>query len=291
MHGRIYGLGFVCFILMGGCAEPPLSPPDDEPPVTLGESFDAAATGTIRGRVTWDGDVPAAQESLVRAIAFNPHFHQKPARFSTPHIPKMHPQTRGVENAIVFLRGIDPRRSRAWDHPPARVEFHDRQLLIQQGNLRTSVGFVRRGAAIEIVNRDTEYHNLHARGAGFFATPLIEANQVHEPTLAQVGVVDLTCGAGFYWLHAHLFVTEHPYYVRTDANGDFLLEQVPTGTYEVVCWLPSWHVAGKEVEPERGIINRLSWEASQEQTRQATVRTAEASQITYAWSQTFFAKK
>src|ERR1019366_10578476 len=121
MHGRLYGFGFVCLTLLGGCAESPLSPPHDDPPAALGEAFTAAATGTIRGRITWIGAIPTSEESLVRAIAFNSHLHLNPARFSTPHVPKVHSQSRGVENAVVFLRGIDPRRSKAWDHPPARV--------------------------------------------------------------------------------------------------------------------------------------------------------------------------
>jgi hypothetical protein len=152
----------------------------------------------------------------------------------------------------------------------------------------TSVGFVRRGNTIEIVNRDTEYHNLHARGAAFFAMPLLEANQVHERRLSQTGIVDLTCAAGYYWLHAHLFVTEHPYYARTDADGQFTFEQVPAGPCEIVCWLPNWHVLRKEVDPETGITARVAWAPPREQTQKIHVAAGQRGEITYAWSQPGF---
>jgi len=291
MHRRIGILGIACLSLLGGCSEASLPPPPEskKQETALAQSFDPAAAGTIRGRIVWDGDAPAPEETLVRAIAYHPTFYKNPARFVTPHVPTVHPEHRGVGNAVVYLRGIDPRRSKAWDHANVRVEFHERQLLVQQGKQYASLGFVRRGSAVEIVNRDTEYHNLHARGAAFFALPLIEPNRVHERALPQTGIVDLSCGAGYYWLHAHLFVAEHPYYTRTDADGNFALEQVPAGKYEVVCWLPSWHVTRKEVDPETGIIARLAWAQPQEQVRPLQVQVGRTSEVTYRWTRAMFA--
>jgi hypothetical protein len=290
MHGRIGILGIACLSLLGGCSEArlPAPPKLKEQETALALSFDPATAGTIRGRIVWDGDAPAPEETLVRAIAYNPTFYKNPARFVTPHVPTVHPEHRGVGNAVVYLRGIDPRRSKKWDHANVRVEFHERQLLVQQGKQPTGLGFVRRGSAIEIVNRDTEYHNLHARGAAFFALPLIESNQAHERVLSQTGIVGLSCGAGYYWLHAHLFVAEHPYFTQTHADGQFAFEQVPAGKYEVVCWLPSWHVRRKEVDPETGIIARLAWAEPQEQVRPVQVLAGRTSEITYRWTRAMF---
>jgi hypothetical protein len=290
MHGRIYIFGFICTTLAAGCVEPPAPAAAPSPPTALGEAFDAANVGAIRGQVTWDGDVPVAEETVVRAIAFNPRLHLNPARYTTPHVPKVNPQNRGVENAVVYLRQVDPKRSKPWDHPKASVEFHDRQLIVVQGHQRSKVGFVRRGTVIDVVNRDSEFHNLRGRGAAFFAMPLGEANKLHERVLSQAGLVDLTCAAGYYWLHAHLFVAEHPYYARTDADGRFVLDQVPAGTYELVCWLPSWHVEQKEVDPETGITARLRWAPPREQTLAVTVQAHVTSERTFSWSATMIGK-
>ncbi len=293
MHGRISIIGFAFLALLSSCSDLPQPPRDEkeEPAETLAESFDPAATGTIRGQVVWDGEIPLAEEFVVRTNAFNPHMHRKPAHFVTPHLPKVQPYKQGVANAVVYLRNIDPRRSKAWDQPPARIAFHDRQLLVEQGNQRTPVGFVRRGSSIEIVNRDTEYHNLHARGAAFFALPLIETKRTHERKLTQAGVVELSCAAGYFWLHAHLFVAEHPYYARSDGEGRFTFEQVPTGTYEMICWLPSWQVLRKEIDPETAIIARWAWAAPKEQTATVRVGAGKSSETTYRWAKGMFDDK
>ena len=37
-------------------------------------------------------------------------------------------------------------------------------------------------------------------------------------------------------MSAHIFVTEHPYYALTDAEGKFLLDHVPPGKYTLRVW-------------------------------------------------------
>jgi len=283
MHGRI--AIFVFLNLAIGCIDTtaPVVPIADPPDANLAKDFDPTRTGTIEGRVVWEGDLPTATETIVRANAYNPYMHQKPARFRTPHVPIVHPKTHGIAGAVVYLKGIDLKRSKPWDHAKPHVMFQDRKLLIEQGDIRSGVGFVRRGAAIDISNRDDEYHRLLARGKAFFALPLIEPKQTHERILKHEGLVDLTCGMGCYWLNAHLFVAEHPYYTRTDAEGKFVLKDVPTGNYEIVCWLPSWRVERTERDPETATIARLAWHAPEERTQKVRVEAGRGSDITYRW--------
>jgi len=285
MHGRI------CLLILAvivGCTDTPTPPPSEtvEPKASL--AFDAKATGTIRGVVRWDGDVPVAAEQVVRAHATHPYLYQNPARFKLPHYPTVDANSHGIENAVVFLRKVEAQYARPWGHAPVRVEIAQRQLRIAQGDRRTSVGFVRRGDTIELVNRDVEYHNVIGRGAAFFAEPLIEKDRVSKRTLSQPGIVDLRSGNGYYWLNAHLFVAEHPYFTCTDRVGRFQLEQVPAGSYELVCWHPSWHVQNKERDPETGIVTRLVWAAPKEQTRTIEVRAGEQVDLNYHWSMDAF---
>jgi hypothetical protein len=292
MHGRIHLAAFIALTPLVGCFETPAAAPVEEAPATkLAQAFDPKQTGTIRGRVLWDGAVPVAQQTVVRANAYNPNLYKNPAAVTTTHVPKVNPKTAGVENAVVFLRNVDPQRSKPWSHAKVRVEFKDRQLVIDQGGLRSSVGFVQRGGAIEIVNRDSEYQLLHARGDAFFAMPLIEPNQMHERVLTKAGIVDLKSAAGYYWLHAHLFVSEHPYFARTDADGRFTLEQAPAGTYEIVCWLPSWRVLRSERDPETGMVARLVWEDPRELTQTVRVEAGGVSEITYRWELAIFGER
>lgn len=289
MHGRIWMIGLVC-TLLGGCSETPAPPRStaEEPASVLAQAFDVATTGTIRGQVAWDGTVPVAESTVVREIAFHPGLHNNPVRYETPHVPRVHPKTQGVADAVVYLRGVDLRRSRPWDHPPVRVAYRDRRLLIEQGGDATSVGFVRRGDPVSAVNHGPDYHALRGRGASFFTLPLIERDQSSVTRLKQNGVVELTDAAGYYWLHAHLFVDEHPYYARTDAEGKFVLEHVPAGTYEIVSWMPSWHVERRERDPETAVAVRTIWAAPCERKQTIQVDAGQTHAASIRWSQAMF---
>jgi hypothetical protein len=63
-------------------------------------------------------------------------------------------------------------------------------------------------------------------------------------------------------MRAHLFVADHPYLTRTDAEGRFSLEQVPPGAYELACWLPDWHEAAHELDAETAEVTRLTFRPS-----------------------------
>ena len=38
------------------------------------------------------------------------------------------------------------------------------------------------------------------------------------------------------WMKTWVLVSDHPYFAVTDAKGNFSIEGIPAGTYEVVCW-------------------------------------------------------
>lgn len=285
MHGRIC-TAILCLFPMLGCTEAPQSLPATAPTAPSNPAFDAGETGTIAGRVEWQGDVPTPELMTVKAIAFDPLLYTNPVECTLPHYPRV--QNGGVGRAVVFLRGIDPARARPWDHPKARVEFRDRQLRIEQGNRSSLVGFVRLGDDIAMVNRDTDFHLVRARGAAFFAAPLKIPDETSRRRLDHPGIVELTDGAGYLWLHAHLFVAEHPYYALTDGEGRFTLLQVPAGTYELVCWMPSWRIERRERDPETGIMARTVWRAPKEKTQTVEVRAGRSNELTFDWARTDF---
>lgn len=292
-HRTTRTLCLAWLIAFAGCASDTHddTPPEPTPIVgPLGANFDAKSTGTISGAAIWQGDIPKAEEHLTRRLAFNPEMHTYPMRWSTPHVPKVDVKSNGIENAVVFLRHVDLSLSKPWDHAPARIEIDDRQLVIAQGKQLSGVGFVRPGESVEMVNIDTKYHNLKAGGAAFFGIPMYTQNAPHRRTFTQPGVVDLRCAAGYYWLHAHLFVVEHPYYVRTDSSGRFELNQVPPGDYELVCWLPSWHTERAERCPETGIVIRYAWKPPVEQTQRIRVHANQSANVDFRWENSHFAK-
>jgi hypothetical protein len=72
----------------------------------------------------------------------------------------------------------------------------------------------------------------------------------------QAGLVELSSGAARYWHRAYLWVTDHPYFAATDANGGFSLAQVPPGEYRLTVWHPNGDVAGIDRDPNTGMVLR-----------------------------------
>jgi hypothetical protein len=263
-------LGLVALLATGGCSDDGLPPASPElAPAAIGAAFDPADTGTIEGRVVWDGPVPDVPPIV--AIS-SPDGNLPPdgkllCREPNPFAPRIDSESHGVEGAIVFLREVDPRRARTWHHGSVRVEASQREFRVLQDGAASRAGFVRRGDVIEAVNRDPKYHSLRARGAAFFNLPLVDADKVITRKLDKLGVVVISSGAGYPWMHAHLFVVDHPYYTRTDKQGRFRFEQVPKGTDAVVCWMPSWVIERSERDPESFQLARLTFAAPVEQTK------------------------
>jgi hypothetical protein len=228
-----------------------------EPPSSdAGSRFDRASSGTIRGRVTWEGEIPDAPALGIypNPLAGEP-LKEKQDR-PNPNSPAIDPRTRGVGHAIVFLHGVDPPRGKPWDQSLVRVEQRGGQFHLRQDGTDSAFGVVRRGDPVALVSRDNYFHSLHAGGAAFFTVAFPEPDQPLERRFQEKGIVELTSSAGYYWMRAYLFVDDHPYYARTQSDGRFQLTEVPPGQYELVCWMPNWRAARQERDPESGLMTR-----------------------------------
>jgi hypothetical protein len=172
-------------------------------------------------------------------------------------MPRVDPQTRAVQDAVVFLKEVDPRRAKPWDLEPVVIELRDYQFQIGQGNQVKQTGFIRRGDEVEVVSRQEAFHSVHAEGVAFFSLPFPDCGIPSKRRLTKAGLVELTSAAGYFWMRGFLFVADHPYFARTDFHGRFQLTNVPSGTYEVICWMPNWHEDRHDRDPETCCWTRL----------------------------------
>jgi hypothetical protein len=276
-------------LLLLGCHEAvaPRAPEPDAAARAAG--FDAGAAGGITGRVVWEGDIPAvpvfkAYANRTFAIA-NQFVGEKP----NPNTPHIDAESRGVRHALVYLRGIDPDHARPWDHTAVRVTVQARELKVRQGECTGLIGLVRRGDEVEFVNDDVNYHLLKGRGDAFFSLPLVIAHQPTRRRLSRSGIVELSAGAGQFWMQGYLFVSDHPYGTLTDAHGRFELRGVPAGTYELVLWLPNWNIDRQERDPEVGLVSRVVYAPAMQQRRRIEVSTGLTTDVRFACVATDFA--
>jgi hypothetical protein len=261
-------------VFSAGCGPLGRKPPAASVPRQkgVGTHFNPKTAATISGKVTWKGAVPQVAPFRVR---FNqpPNSPPQPKLFfENPNAPAVAADCCGVANAVVFLRGLNPQRGKPWDLPEVVVEQRDRCFHVRQGKADGRVGFVRWGDAVALVSRDTFFYSLHAGGAAFFTLAFADPDQPISRRPAEKGLIELTSGAGYFWMRAYLFVDDHPYYACTDAQGRFTLDGVPPGSYDVVCWLPSWRVQRSERDPESGQVSRLSFGRPAEIVKPVTVK-------------------
>ena len=240
-------------------------------PSEVASSYNPEETGTIEGHVCWDGPVPEVPPFKIHGNHNDGKAQLTNLVRKNLNAPVIDSATKGVDQAVVFLRGIDPARAKPWDHLPIVVDQSDLDLAILQGNERVHVGFARRGDDIAAVSRDKFYHALRASGDAFFTLPFMDPDRPTRRCLEKNGLVELSSGAGYYWMRGYLFVADHPYFTRTDREGRFRLTNVPSGKYQLVCWLPNWKIVRHDRDPETALVIRVYFEPPLEQEKQVEV--------------------
>jgi plastocyanin len=159
--------------------------------------------------------------------------------------------------AVVYLEGQFP--AAGTNPAPAAVE------LRQQGmQFRPALLPVRVGTPVAFPNGDDFYHNVFS----YSKTKRFDLGRYRKedkpPVLVfdKPGVVKLYCE-----IHQHMrgtiLVLDTPYFTRTATNGDYRLENLPAGRYQLVAWADERHVATKPVELVPGRTLRADFDLRQ----------------------------
>jgi hypothetical protein len=252
----------------------PLKPA--EPGAELGSAHAPRECGTITGRVIWDGAAPTIPPLDLPLSSLIPSRTR-----SIPNPNALRVQSSRVAGAIVWLRGVEPVRSRPWDHPPVSVEATELELVTRQGGERVRTGIVRRGEEVSFSAPVADRHSIRGRGAAFFTDLLFVPNRKTPRILPDEGIVELTSATGAYWHRAYLAVSDHPYLTRTNEQGEFRLPVVPSGSYDLVCWLPNWRVVRLERDPELVVHVRMVFGADVEKNQAVRVASGETTQAEF----------
>jgi hypothetical protein len=181
----------------------------------------AHAQGALKGRVIFEGTPPPIEKVEVKSDTSTCGTHQEVSKITLG-------ADNGVGNAVVRILG-------------AQGELAPKQGALDQVQCQfvPHVQALPAGSAIVITSSDAVLHNSHGfyeDGSTAFniAVPIMgmEVNQ----KLAKPGVIKLRCDAGHTWMSGYVVVTDTPYYALTDADGNFIIEGVPPGDYEIEIW-------------------------------------------------------
>ena len=186
----------------------------------------------------------------------------------------------GVENAVVML--LDVKEGKA-------LEITAKAVIDQKGcEYSPHVQAVPVGTQLEVANSDPVLHNVHGynpEGRTLFniAQPIKgQRTSSKRMRFRESGVYTFACDAGHIWMSAYVVAVEHPYYAVTDEKGNFLIEDVPPGTYRIKMWHEGFSIEKKEVRG--GKITKYRFEKPYEIVREVKVTPLEETIVEFELS-------
>lgn len=177
---------------------------------------------TIEGQVKVSGDVPV--------LPPQPVFKQKEiCGTSMPDQRLVTGKNGALKNAVVYLTDIKAGKPVRLDQP---VKLDNKKCAFVPHVLAATLG-----QTLEIHNSDPFLHDAHALlgSRTLFNVAILSGRTVQQP-LHEVGLVHMNCNIRHTWMHAYLYVAEHPYHAVTDDEGRFVLDNVPPGTWTLRVW-------------------------------------------------------
>jgi len=198
-------------------------------PDTLPRQVSHEGRGRIRGIVSLRGRVPAPRSEPITK-------DQSVCGSSAPTTRIALGKENAIRGAFVYLDGITPE-----DEARPRLSTEVEQKGCTYG---PHVMTLPAGSHLEIVNNDPILHNVHARQATSdglqtvfnIAQPVRGQRTTVDAPLDKPGIVALTCEAGHPWMTAYILVAPHPYVATSGDNGEFVITDVPPGTYPIKMW-------------------------------------------------------
>ena len=184
-------------------------------------AVDVYAQGSLKGRVLFDGTPPPVEKVEVKSDVPVCGMHQDVSKISLG-------ADQGVANAVVRIIGADGIAEAKKGH-------------LDQVNCQfvPHVQVVPIGSTLVITSSDSVLHNTHAfreDGSTAFniAVPIVgmEINK----KLTKPGILKLRCDAGHTWMSGYIVVLDEAYYAITDKDGNFTIEGIPRGQYEMEIW-------------------------------------------------------
>ena len=139
---------------------------------------------------------------------------------------------RNVADAVVLAVAVDARNAQH-SHPPSdAVDQVDKQF----------VPFVKPifvGSTVRFPNSDNIRHQVYSFSAARkFELPLYAGTDAPPVVFDKPGVVVLGCNI-HDWMVGYIYVSETPFFAKTEAAGKATIDDLPPGEYTVRVWHPS----------------------------------------------------
>jgi plastocyanin len=174
-----------------------------------------AASGSVSGRITLTARIRGA---ALPTNAYLPRAVSVPA----PSADKSE-----LRNVVVYLKGV----AYAGNPPVMR-----RQIRQERETFVPRVVAITRGSIVDFPNGDPFFHNVFSlSAAGTFDLGRYPDSQSRSRQFTKPGLVKVYCHIHSQ-MTASILVLDHPYFTLPDADGGFMLPDLPSGDYSLVAW-------------------------------------------------------
>ena len=208
------------------------------------DEITVANGGTIRGSVKVEGKIPKLPPLQITKY--------KEVCKDVPNENLIVGPGQGLRYAVVTLEGITKGKA---VEKEAQHELDNVRCRFVPHVLAASVG-----QFLVMKNTDPILHTVHAfftNGQPQFNVGLYPGRTSRKPLISP-GVVKIRCEV-HPWMSAYLVVTEHPYHAVTDAYGEYLITDVPAGSYKLKVWHESLGSEEKSVEVKAGASSNIDF--------------------------------
>ena len=194
--------------------------------MSMGLWFSSIDAGTLKGHVKYDGKAPKKKKLRMDADPVCGSSHSSPVLSENFKMAS----DGSMAEALVYLKNV--KYSGGVPSEPA--------VLDQKGCIYTPHVFgMVAGQELLIKNSDATLHNIHSMpkvNKEFnFAMPKVVKEKKATFSKSEPDPFYIKCDV-HPWMKTWVLVSDHPYFAVTDAKGNFSIDGIPAGTYEVVCW-------------------------------------------------------
>jgi plastocyanin len=143
---------------------------------------------------------------------------------------------RPVEDAVVLATPDEPRNALHAKPPPDTMDQVDKQFV-------PYVKPVFVGSRVRFPNSDHIRHQVYSFSpAKKFELPLYAGTDAPPIVFEKPGVVVLGCNI-HDWMIGYIYVSETPFFAKTESHGTASIDELPPGEYSVRIWHPSMEKA------------------------------------------------
>ena len=203
--------------------------------------------GTITGTVMFTGS-PIPKDPII-----HPTTNQAYCGRTLPRLDYLI-KNRKIQNVVVFIKNIGA--GAPAPRTPSVVNNLKCAFVPHVG-----VGFA--GNQVIFTDSDPLFHNIHTyiNGNTYYNIGLPFKGAKVTKILTRPGLIEITCDA-HPWMKGWLYVFDNPYVSLTNAQGQFVIRDVPPGTYIVEAWhdaLGRVDVKNVKVAPGKTTTVKLSY--------------------------------